>query len=113
MSEETAGQQLALEDPTAEWPPSIEPLRKLFFASEAVVPFAAEDYVFIRAPLPEECGISSCLIGISCEGGLPNRVCYAIPSAYSPEPPAGLEGYVWRGDRTRGYWVICETVDLE
>ena len=105
-----AGSLLQLNDPSAAWPDLIEPLRSLFFSSEAIVPFETDGFVFIRAPLPEESGISSCLIGIRCENGLPDRVCYAIPSPYTPEPPVGLEGYVWRGDHTRGYWVICEQV---
>ncbi len=107
---ECAGVQLELSDPHAPWPDSIEPLRNLFFTSEAIVPFEAEGYVFIRAPLPEESGTDSCLCGLRCEGGFPARVCYAIPAPYTPEPPAGLEGYVWRGDRHRGYWVICEQI---
>lgn len=110
-AETTAGEQLALSDPSAEWPASIEPVRALFFSSEAVIPFETDGYVFIRAPLHENSGTSSCLIGLYCENGRPERVCYAIPAAYTPEPPAGLEGYVWQGDRTRGYWVVCENVD--
>lgn len=107
-SDTTAGEQLSLTDPNAAWPESIEPLRALFFSSERIVPFEMEEYVFIRAPLPDNNCASSCLIGLYCENGMPERVCYAIPAAYSPEPPAGMEGYVWKGDHTRGYWVICE-----
>jgi len=110
-AETTAGELLALSNPEAEWPSIIEPVRALFFSSEAVVPFETDGYVFIRAPLHEDCGVSSCLIGLYCENGRPERVCYAIPASYTPEPPAGLEGYVWQGDRTRGYWVVCENVN--
>ena len=57
--------------------------------------------------------MDSCMIGLRCENGLPARVCYALPSAYSHEPPVGLEGYVWRGDHANGYWIICENVSDE
>ncbi len=110
-AETTAGELLALSNPEEKWPSTIEPVRTLFFSSEAIVPFETDGYVFIRAPLHEDCGVSSCLIGLYCENGRPERVCYAIPAAYTPEPPAGLEGYVWQGDRTRGYWVVCENVN--
>ncbi len=106
----TAGDQLGLSDPDAEWPADIEPIRKLFFASEPIVPFETDGFVFIRAPLSADSDVSSCLIGIYCENGVPDRICYAIPSVYTPEPPAGMEGYVWRGDHSRGYWVICEEI---
>ena len=106
----SAGEQLALSNPDAEWPEAIEPLRKLFFTSEAIIPFAAPEYVFIRAPLTEESGMNSCLCGICCESGIPARVCYAIPAPYTAEPPAGMEGYIWRGDHLRGYWTICENL---
>ena len=107
----TAGDQLNLTDPDAPWPASAEPLRSLFFSSEAIVPFREEGYVFIRAPLPEESGYNSCIVGIQAENGVPVSVLYALPSVYSPEPPAGLEGYAWRGDQARGYWFTVETLD--
>lgn len=109
-SESTAGEQLSLSDPSAVWPDAIEPLREMFFSSEAVVPFETDGYVFIRAALPGDGEVNSCLIGLRCEEGIPDRICYAIPAVYTHEPPAGLEGYVWCGDRTRGYWVISESV---
>lgn len=109
----TAGQLLGLSDPQAVWPESIEPLRSLFFSSESITPFEADDYVFIRAPLPEETGVSSCVVGLSVENGVPSGVLYAIPAAYTPEPPAGLEGYNWFGDMNRGYWIITENVSRQ
>ncbi len=107
----TAGDLLELNDPDLIWPEAVEPLRRLFYTSEAIVPFETDGYVFIRAPLPEETGCSSCLIGLRCEKGSLSQVCYAIPALYSPEPPAGLEGYEWRGDRVRGYWIARETLE--
>ena len=107
----TAGDQLALDDPSLPWPAMIEPIRALFFSSEAIIPFESDGFVFVRAPMPEDSGIPDCLIGLNCENGRPYRICYAIPATYTPEPPAGLEGYIWRGDGAHGYWVICESVN--
>ena len=109
-SSPSAGDQLDLKDKEAAWPACIAPLKRLFFSSKAVIPFEAEGYIFIRAPLPEDAGADNCFVGLYCEDGIPARVCYALPSKYSPEPPAGLEGYVWRGDSANGCWTICEAV---
>lgn len=107
----TAGDLLALSDPSAVWPESIEPLRSLFFASQPVVPFESDGYVFVRAPLPEETGLEACLVGVKAQNGAPVGVCYAIPAASrTPEPPAGLEDYVWRDGDSQGYWVVCEDI---
>ena len=106
----TAGNQLVLNDPAAQWPKSIESLRALFFSSEAVVPFETNGFVFIRTPLSDDCCASNCLCGIRCEGGVPVQVCYAIPAQYTPEPPLGLEEYTWRGDHLRGYWIMIDDV---
>lgn len=104
-----AGELLELTDPSAPWPESIEQLRSLFFSLPPVQPFDDEDdYVFIEAPMDGDSGFGSVLIGLETDDGVPDSVCYAIPAAYTPEPPAGLEGYRWRGDRSSGYWVICE-----
>lgn len=105
-----AGKLLCLKDPSASWPACIEALRPLFFSCNAEKPFEAPGYTFIRAPLPGETGPGYCYVGLFCEDGVPARVCYAIPSPYSSEPPAGLEGYVWRGDAANGCWAICEAV---
>ena len=112
--ESTAGEQLNLKNPDAAWPSSVEPLRPIFFSSEAIAPlFEMENYVFIRAPLAGETGAESCYVGIKCSNGRPAHVCYAIPAPYSPEPPVGLEGYVWQGTRSGGCWVVCEDISDE
>ncbi len=106
-----AGSRLSLSDPEAPWPECIRSLQSLFFSSEADSSLDMDGYVFIRLPLPEETGVSTCLAGISCSGGVPSAVCYAIPaSAPSAEPPAGLEDYVWQSGGLHGYWTICESV---
>jgi len=110
--EPTAGEMLALNDPSAVWPDMIEPLRSLFFSKQPVFPFDTDDFVFIRVPMIENTECTDCLIGLSCGCGSPEKICYAIPAAYTPEPPAGMEGYVWRGNRNNGYWVICETITV-
>ena len=96
---------LNLTDTGAPWPEEIEPLRALFASSPAVAPFEEEGFVLISAPLPGESGPGSCVAGIAVEDGVPARVLYGIPARYTPEPPAGLEGYAWRGDGPSGYWV--------
>lgn len=106
----SAGDLLALTDRDSPWPRCIASLKKLFFSSEPVTPFDAQGYVFIQAPLPENADSDFCVVGLYCEDGVPSRVCYALPAAYAPEPPIGLEGYVWRGDSNAGYWTICEAV---
>ena len=60
------------------------------------------------AAMAEETGIDHCAVGIRAENGEVTGVCYAIPMVYSPEPPAGLEGYRWIGDQNRGWWTTCD-----
>lgn len=93
-------------DPGAAWPESLESVRALFFSSPAFDPFPAEDYVFIEAPLAAETGYANCAIGLKAREGKPISVCYALPGAFSTEPPAGLEGYVWRGLGAEGWWAV-------
>ena len=64
--------------------------------------------MFVRAAMAEETGIDHCAVGIRAENGEVTGVCYAIPMVYSPEPPAGLEGYRWIGDQNRGWWTTCD-----
>ncbi len=90
----------------AEWPEEIARLKPIFAQGERFTPFDAAGYEFVRAPMPENSGYTDCAIGIRAENGRPNAVCYALPAAYTPEPPPGLEGYVWHGDHASGWWAI-------
>ena len=106
----TAGDALAL-DVSLPWPDSVEPLRQLFRTRAASRPFEAEGFALIKAPVASEAGFDHCVVGISAGQGRPDRVLYGIPARYTPTPPAGLEGYEWRGDGRNGYWVIVRPVE--
>ncbi len=105
-----AGEALAL-DISLPWPDSIEPLRQLFRTRAASRPFEAEGFALVKAPVAAETGLDHCVIGISAAKGRPDRVLYGVPARYTPTPPAGLEGYEWRGDGQNGYWVIVRPVE--
>ncbi len=99
-----AHQLLAL-DITIPWPEPVEPLRALFMELPACVPFDADGYTFVRAPLPGS-GKAYSLVGVRVEDEQPTSVCYGIPGTFAPEPPAGLDGYMWRGEGVSGWWVV-------
>lgn len=96
----TAAQRLGL-DITAPWPEPAEPLRRLF-ATQAPVdaPFGG-DGVYIAAALPAPAG--DCLVGLTAADGRITGIRYALPGAYAPEPPAGLDDYAWND---AGFWVL-------
>ncbi len=98
-----AGDQMAL-DINAAWPEPIEPLRVLFQRLPACAPFQADGYTFVRAPLPGS-GLAYSLVGVRVEDERPTSVCYGIPGAFALEPPAGLDGYMWREEGAGGWWV--------
>lgn len=93
------------------WPESILALRTLFEQNPPFEPFAAPNYVFVRAPLPSGEGESFCAIGLKIEGEAFTVLCYAVPGTFALEPPPGLEGYSWRGTGSQGWWTTC--IDLE
>ncbi len=92
--------------PGTEWPESLAAVQNLFDMSTSFEEINVPGYVFVRAPLPENAGYGFCAIGIHAENGKPKSVCYALPAAFSSEPPAGLEGYVWRGEGNDGWWMV-------
>lgn len=95
-------------DPEARWPDGIEPIHALFEKLPAFTPFAAQGYVFVRAPLywaGSDEGDSYCAIGVKAQNGAPAKVCYGLPGAFALQPPAGLDGYAWRGEGPNGWWV--------
>lgn len=98
-----AGQLLAL-DIAVPWPEAIEPLRALFQQLPACEPFPADGYTFVCAPLPGN-GRATSLVGVRVEDERPVAVCYGIPGVFAAEPPAGLDGYMWRGSGVNGWWV--------
>jgi hypothetical protein len=48
------------------------------------------------------------LVGVRVEDEKPPTVCYGIPGIFAPEPPAGLDGSMWRGSGVNGWRVIFE-----
>ena len=100
----TAGERLGL-DARLPWPEGAETLRELFQTLPAMEDPPDADYVYIEAPMPADSGYAYCAAGIRAEGGVPASVRYALPAAWTPEPPAGLEDYRWVGDQNRGWWV--------
>ncbi len=120
--EQTEVQEAREEAPEAEGPPlahqllaldithslagAVEPLRALFMELPACVPFDADGYTFVRAPLPGS-GKAYSLVGVRVEDEQPTSVCYGIPGTFAPEPPAGLDGYMWRGEGvSAGGWCL-------
>ena len=87
------------------WPEEIGALRALFERQCAMKDAPDDGFIYVSAPMPEGCGYAACLAGVRCEAGLPVAVRYALPSAYAPEPPAGLEDAAWIGDNNSGWWV--------
>lgn len=102
-SQKPAGFLLAL-DISIPWPEPVEPLRALFQQLPACTPFPADGYTFVCAPLPGN-GQAHSLVGVRVEDERPTSVCYGLPGIFGPEPPVGLDGYMWRGSGVNGWWV--------
>lgn len=100
----TAGEMLGI-DLSLPWPDGAEALRTLFQTLPPMENPPDGDYVYIEAPMPADSGYPYCAAGILAEDGAPVSVRYGLPSAWTEEPPAGLEGYAWVGDQNRGWWV--------
>lgn len=100
-------------DMTKPWPEDIESLRLLFMTMPRYEPFDMDGYVFIRAKMADETNIDHCAVGVRADSGRITGVCYAIPMPYTPQPPAGLEEYMWMGDMQSGWWVTCEDIDTD
>ena len=67
-----------------------------------------DGYTYIQTPLPAASGAGWCLVGVRTKGDRITSVRCAMPGAYAPHPPEGLQGCVWvgRGDGSDGgYWV--------
>ncbi|MBQ3574390.1 MAG: hypothetical protein IJA26_01855, partial [Clostridia bacterium] len=93
-------------DPDMPWPEAVETLKPLFFSSPAIEAAPDDRFKYIAAPMPDGSGYKSCYAGIRAENGMPVEVSYAIPSAYQPNPPAGMDEYRWIGDQNAGWWAI-------
>ena len=96
----TAARVLGL-DITAPWPEPAEPLRRLFATQAPAGSPLGDGYTYVAAPLPKVPG--DCLVGLRSEDGRISGIRYALPGVYAPEPPAGLDDYLWNA---AGYWVL-------
>ena len=102
---QSAAEEMGI-DPDYPWPEAVETLKPLFFSSPAIEAAPDERFKYVAAPMPEGSGYKSCYAGIRAENGVPVEVCYALPSAYQANPPAGMEEYHWIGDQNAGWWAI-------
>ena len=103
LETESAGARLGL-DMDVPWQETVEALREMFRTNPPAQPCPNDGFVYISAPMPADSGYAEVLTGILAENGEPAAVSYALPAAWTEEPPAGLEGYVWEGDQNRGWW---------
>ena len=100
-----AGDLLGI-DMTSPWPGVSEQLRGLFIESPAVELMLGDGHVYIEASMPEGSGYENVFIGVRTQDGEPISVAYALPARYTPEPPPGLEDYIWKGGAAEGWWVL-------
>ena len=91
---------------TLPWPGVSEQLRGLFIEGQAVELMIGDGHVYIEASMPDGSGYENVFIGIRAQDGEPVSVAYALPARYTPEPPPGLEDYIWKGGAAEGWWVL-------
>ena len=92
-------------DPAPPWPEGAEDLRALFAELPPMENPPDAEFIYIAAPMPEDSGYPYCAVGARAEGGEIAAIRYALPAAWTAEPPAGLEGHRWLGDQNRGWWI--------
>lgn len=102
---QTAGEALGI-DMTAPWPGVSEQVREMFKTQPAKELMLGDGYTYVTAPMPEGSGYPSVEIGVRAEDGVPVSVAYALPARFAPEPPPGLEDYVWQGGASEGWWTV-------
>jgi hypothetical protein len=93
------------------WPEAIERLRSVFLSEPAFTPFAADGFVFVRAPLPARAFPDYCAVGLKCENGAPTHVCYAIPGGSAADRLPGLDDYAWVAGENGGWWRLFLNVE--
>ena len=98
---QSAAARLGL-DVALPWSGALEPLRALF-AGQAEVPTLEDDYVYVSAAQDGE--EDALRIGLHATNGTVDGLRYAVRALYTQDPPEGLEGWTWVGDRTHGWWV--------
>ena len=93
-------------DLSVPWPGVSEQLRPLFLTQPARELMLGDGHTYVRAPMPEGSGYSHVDVGVRMKNGVPDSITYALPSRYSPEPPPGLEDYLWQGGASEGWWML-------
>ncbi len=101
----TAAESLGL-DASVPWPGVAEQVRSFFADQPAKELMLNDGYTYVSAPMPEGSGYDHVEVGLKLEQGIPVNIAYALPSHYTPEPPQGLENYVWKGGSADGWWTI-------
>lgn len=101
-SPQTAAQALKL-DITQPWPAPAEPLRRLFATQVPAQAPLGDGYVYIESAIPTGGDRDTCYVGLRASDGHVTGIRYAVPGQPAPEPPAGLDDYVWHD---AGYWVL-------
>ena len=102
--ERTAAELLGA-DMSLPWPEEIAELKALFAQSPPLQDAPDDGFVYISTPLPRESPYAFLAVGLRMGSGESAAVRYALPAAYTPEPPAGLEEYTWVGNSNKGWWV--------
>ncbi len=92
-------------DTSHPWQEEIDGLRALFEQQPPLSDGPENGYAYVAAPLPEGSPYDFLAVGLRAENGQPIAVSYALPAAYTAEPPAGMEAYRWLGDGNRGWWI--------
>lgn len=85
------------------WVEPAEPLRRLFATQAPVDAPLGDGYTYVAGATPAPTGQETCLVGLKASDGRITGIRYALPGRYAPEPPAGLEDYVWND---AGFWVL-------
>ena len=99
----TAAEVLGL-DASVRWPGVSEQVRAYFTRPPEELKLGG--YTYVSAPMHAGSGYDHVEVGLKAEDGVPVAVAYALPSNYTPEPPPGLENYVWKGGAEDGWWMI-------
>ena len=102
---QTAGTALGI-DMSKPWPGASEALRGLFATQPVRELMLGDGYTYVQAPMPAGSGYDHVDVGVQVRNGAPVSVRYALPSRFTPEPPAGLDDYTWEGGSADGWWTI-------
>ena len=93
-------------DASSAWTSALEGIRQYFRTQPPEKLAFDDDFVYVRAPMPAGSGFPYVMIGIEADDGRIEEVRFALPGRFSESPPAGLDGYVWMGGPTEGWWVL-------